>query len=140
MIIFLVWNYRKQIEDMTLIEEYLDNISKMQLSLDDYADKRKVRKSNKLAGRNIKIAECINTQEELKEQFVCLLNSDDRQVRGWVAHHVIERMTYDKATRQKALRVIEDDAVNNPDSVFRLGTKMWLKDYYSAHPEDRLSE
>lgn len=125
---------------MTLIEEYLDNITKMQLSRDDFGDKRKVRKSNKLADRNVKIAECINTQEELKEQFVCLLESDDRQVRGWAAHHIIERMSYDKATRQKALRVIEDDAVNNPSEVFRFGTKLWLKNYYLEHPDERLTE
>ena len=122
---------------MNLIEEYLDNISKMKLSYDDYGDKRKVRKSNKLADRNVKIAESIDSQEELKKQFVNLLDSENGEIRGWVAHHVIERMSFDKDVRQKALNIIEDEAENSPDSLHRLGTKMWLDKYYSAHPDDK---
>ena len=122
---------------MNLIEEYLDNISKMKLSYDDYGDKRKVRKSNKLADRNVKIAESINTLEEIKKQFVNLLDSENREIRGWAAHHVIERMSFDKTVRQKALNIIEDEAANSPDSLHRMGTKMWLEKYYSANPDDR---
>ena len=73
----MTWHFRyiayeidkSEFDDMNLIEEYLDNISKMKLSYDDYGDKRKVRKSNKLADRNVKIAESINTLEELKKNL-----------------------------------------------------------------------
>ena len=123
---------------MNLIEEYLDNIENMKLSLDDYGDKGKVRKSNKLADRNIKIVELINHQPELIMKFVSLLDSEDIEVRAWVAHHVIERMNLDKSIRLKALREIEDESINHPDSQKRLGTKMWLEQYYKANPDDKL--
>jgi len=121
---------------MNLIEEYLDNVIKMKLSLDDFGDKRKVRKSNKLADRNVEIAELIDRQEDLKALFAGLLESEDREIRGWVAHHMIERMSFDKSARQKALKVIEDEAANSPDPVERLGNEMWLKKYYSDNPSD----
>ena len=41
---------------MDLIEEYLNNLANMKLSLEDYGDRKKVRKSNRLADRNRKIA------------------------------------------------------------------------------------
>ena len=123
---------------MNLIEEYLDNIENMKLSLDDYCDKGKVRKSNKLADRNVKIVELINHQPELIMTFVSLLDSEDIEVRAWVAHHVVERMNLDKSIRLKALRVIEDVSINHPDSQNRLGTKMWLEQYYKANPDDKL--
>ncbi len=121
---------------MNLLEEYLDNVIKMKLSLDDFGDKRKVRKSNKLADRNVEIAELIDRQEDLKALFAGLLESEDREIRGWVAHHMIERMSFDKSARQKALKVIEDEAANSPDPVERLGNEMWLKKYYSDNPSD----
>ena len=125
---------------MNLIEEYLDNITKMKLSLDDYGNKRKVRKTNRIAARNIKIAEFINTQEDLKTQYASLLESESLEIRSRVAHHMIERMTFEKALRQKALKVIEDEVANSPDSLNSLGNKMWLKEYYSANPGDRFTE
>ena len=139
------WNNRKSVDDrntddMSLIEEYVYNVEKMQMSLHDYGNKQKVIQHNKLVDRNAAIAESIDAQEKFKEQFVSLLNSDDRELRVWVAHHMIERMTYDKSTRQKALKVIEDDAINNPNGVMRLGNQMWLEEYYSANPDDRLTE
>jgi hypothetical protein len=125
---------------MDLIEEYIDNIKRMKLSLDDCGDKRKVRKNNRIADRNIKIAETINMQEHLKMQFVTLLESENSEIRNRVAHHMIERMSFDKATRQKALKIIEDEAANSPDPLQRLGNEMWLKKYYSDNPGDRFTE
>ena len=51
-----------------------------------------------------------------------------------------QRMTFEKALRQKALKVIEDEVANSPDSLNSLGNKMWLKEYYSANPGDRFTE
>ena len=58
---------------MKLIEEYLSNIKLMKLELDDYSDKRKVKKSNKLADRNRKIAKLIDKENDaIKTEYLCL--------------------------------------------------------------------
>ena len=122
---------------MDFIEEYLINIANMKLSLDDYGDRKKVRKSNRLADRNRKIAAMIEQKyPELKDRFLCLIDAEDEDIRSWTAHHALEVMSYDHADRKKALRVIEDIAENSPDSVQRLGNEMWLKQYYEEHPAD----
>ena len=122
---------------MNLIEEYLSNIKTMKLGLDDYADKRKVKKSNKLADRNREIAKIIDKSDNgIKLQYISLLDSDDADVHNWVAHHVIEIMTFDQPIRKKALNIIKDEAENNSDSLIRLGTSMWLKQYYKDHPDE----
>ncbi len=122
---------------MNLIEEYLSNIKLMKLELDDYSDKRKVKKSNKLADRNRKIATLIDKENDaIKTEYLCLLDSPDEDVRGWVAHHVIELMTFDKTTKAKALKIIQSEAENHPDNLIRLGNTMWLEQYYKDHPED----
>ena len=45
---------------MDLIQEYINNIHEMEMTLDDYGDKKKVKRSNMLADRNRKIAAKIN--------------------------------------------------------------------------------
>lgn len=122
---------------MDLIEEYLINIANMKLSLDDYGDRKKVRKSNRLADRNRKIAAMIEQKyPELKNRFICLINAEDEDIRLWAAHHALEVMSYDYPDRKNALRVIKFIAENSPDSLQRLGNSMWLKQYYEEHPAD----
>lgn len=122
---------------MDLIEEYLDNIANMRLSLDDYGDRKKVRISNKIGDRNRKIATIIEQKHpELKGRFLCLIESEDEDTRGWAAHHALEVMSYDFPDRQKALRAIADIAENSQDRIERLGNTIWLKQYFEKHPED----
>lgn len=121
-------------QSMDLIEEYLNNIASMKLSLDDYGDRKKVQRSNRLAARNRKIAAIIEQKHpELKERFLRFIEAEDEDVRGWAAHHVLEVMSYDSRDRKMALRVIADIAENSPDIVQRTGNKMWLKQYYEQH-------
>lgn len=122
---------------MDLMEEYLNNIASMKLSLDDYGDRKKVRQRNRLADRNRKIAAMIEQKyPEMKGRFLCLIEAEDEEIRAWAAHHVLEVMSYEFPDRKKALRVIENIAENSPDSVQRLGNSMWLKQYYEKHPAD----
>ena len=122
---------------MDLIEEYMNNIANMKLPLDDYGDRKKVRKRNRLADRNRKIAAIIDQKNpEMKDRFLCLTEAQDEEIRLWSAHHVLEVMMYDYADRKRALRVIADAAKNSPDRIQRSGNKMWLEQYYKAHPED----
>ena len=122
---------------MNLIEEYIQNIKMMKLSLDDFGNKRKVNDSNKLADRNRKIVKLIDKgSNHIKLEYVSLLDSNDKDVRGWVAHHILELMNCDKSIRLKALYIIKDEANNHSDNVHRLGSSMWLKQYYQKHPDD----
>lgn len=123
---------------MDLLEEYKNNIISMKMPLDDYDDRKKVRKRNKLADRNRKIAALIEqTHPELKEPFLSFIEADDEDLRGWAAHHVLEVMSYGSPARKKALRVIADIAENSADRIQRTGNAIWLKQYYERHPEDR---
>ena len=109
----------------------------MKLSLDDFGDKRKVNDSNILADRNRRIVKLIDKgSNQIKLEYVSLLDSNDGDVRGWVAHHILELMKCDKSIRLKALEIIKDEANNHSDNVCRLGNSMWLKQYYQKHPDD----
>ncbi len=121
---------------MDLIGEYLQNkIIIDSMTLDDYGEKKKVRKANKLATRNRKIAAIIELKHpELKEQFSDLLLSSDINVKGQVAHHILEVMNYDEKTKSEALKIIEYIANHDDDPIQRLGNSMWLKDWYAKHP------
>ncbi len=122
---------------MDLIEEYLQNIIIINsMTLDDSGDKKKVKKTNKLATSNRKIATAIEQKHpELKERFSDLLLSSDINIKDTVAHHILEVMTYDKKIRFEALRTIEYISKNHDDSIQRLGNSMWLKDWYAKHPD-----
>ena len=67
---------------------------------------------------------------------IILLDSNDEDVRGWVAHHILELMNCDKSIRLKALDIIKDEVNNHSDNVYRLGSSMWLKQHYQKHPDD----
>lgn len=121
-----------------LLDEYLGIIDILdQMTLDDFGDKKIVRKNNKLADRLRKIPQIIEQEQpELKVNFCKLLFHEKRSVRGWVAHHILEVMNYETETRKLALKEIHDIAEHHEDSIKRLGNSMWLKDWYKKHPED----
>lgn len=123
---------------MDIISEYIQNIAYMKLSNDDFGDKKKVKNSNRLAIRNRKIVSLIEkTHYELKDDFVKLLDSDNEEVKRWVAHHVLEIMTVDAPIRKKALSIIEYESKHHEDAPTRMGNTIYLKKYYGEHPEDK---
>ena len=121
-----------------MIEKYLANLQEIHsMTLEDFGDKRKVQRGNKLATENRRIAADIEKKHpELKEAFSQLLSHDDWQVRCQVAHHMLEVMNYPAADRKKAfleiLSVIQKDI-----PIHSLGNKMWLDQWYEKHPEDK---
>ncbi len=121
-----------------LLDEYIGIIDILdQIKLDDFGDKKIVRKNNKLADRLRKIPQIIEQkQPELKEDFYQLLFHEKQSVRGWVAHHILEVMNYETEARKLALREIHDIVEHHEDRIKRLGNSMWLKDWYKKHPED----
>lgn len=124
---------------MDLIEEYLGNLQIINsMTLDDYGDKRKVKRNNKLADRNRQIARDIeNKYPEQKDNFSKLLLHENWKVRCQVAHHMLEVMNYPEEYRRGALNEIKD-VINKNILVESLGNKMWLKEWYEQHPQDRL--
>lgn len=123
---------------MELIEEYLNNLQIIHdMTLDDFGNKTKVRKTNKLADRNRQIATDIeNKYPELKLKFCELLQNSNWKTRSQVAHHMLEVMDYSQEYRKLALDEIRD-VVKRDILVYSLGNSMWLKQWYDAHPEDQ---
>lgn len=122
---------------MDLIEEYRINICNMKLSNDDFGDKKKVKRANQFGERNREICALIEHKyPKLKIEFIELLDSSNEDLRGHVAHHIMEFMTVDRQIRLKALNVIKDVALNSQSATERYGNELWLKQYYKTHPED----
>ena len=123
---------------MDLIDKYLSNLQIINaITLHDYGDKYKVRKNNKLATKNRQIAADIEKKyPEYKEKFAELLSHDDWKIRCPVAHHMLEVMNYSDEYRKMALEEIKA-VINKNIPVDSLGNKMWLKDWFTAHPDDK---
>lgn len=124
---------------MDMIETYLSNLQTINnMTLDDYGDKHKVKRNNKLSSSNRQIAtEIESTYPEYKENFSKLLLHDNWKIRCHVAHHMLEVMNYSEEYRKMALEEIKD-VINRNIPVESLGNKMWLKQWYEQHPEDKL--
>ena len=124
---------------MDLIETYLNNIQTINsMTLDDYDNKGKVKKNNKLATVNRQIATDINNSyPKYKEKFAKLLLHNNREIRCQVAHHMLEVMNYSDEYRKMALDEIKD-VINKNILVESLGNKIWLQQWYEQHPQDRL--
>lgn len=124
---------------MDLIDIYLSNLQKInEMTLDDYGDKGKVRKNNKLAKDNRQIATDIeNIYPEYKEEFAKLLFDGNWKIRCQVAHHMLEVMNYPEEYRKLALDEIKG-VISKNIPVESLGNKMWLQQWYELHPQDEL--
>ena len=132
-------NYKYGVYSMDLIGVYLSNLHKInEMTLDDYANKSKVRKNNKLAKDNRQIASDIErVYPEYKEEFAKLLLDENWKIRCQVAHHMLEVMNYPKEYRKMALDEIKS-VIDKNILVESLGNKMWLKEWYELHPQDEL--
>jgi hypothetical protein len=121
-----------------IIEEYITNVQMIRMSLDELGDNKKVRQTNKIGAKIIKIVEMIEEADaDTKKQFIDLMDSEDEDLKSRVAHHILERMHVDKSIRLKALSIIKEKIENTQDPTDRMGNQIWLKDYYRNHPEDQ---
>ena len=72
----------------------------------------------------------------LKMDFFDLLSAENEDIRLWVAHHMLEDMTYEPIFRKCALKVIRHYArteIAEPG----YSEKGWLKAWYETHPDDQ---
>jgi hypothetical protein len=74
---------------------------------------------------------------ELKNDFFELLSIENKEIRLWVAHHILEVMTYDDETRAMALKEIFL-ARRNSEPSYALSNKIWLEKWLMKHPDDAL--
>ena len=119
---------------MELICEYIS--AALELQDVDYADKKSVRKHNDSADRMRAIARQIEDERpDLKDAFCQLLFHENKSVRLWTAHYMLEVMRYADKSRANALREIT--VATQDDSVDGLGNKMWLAEWLAEHPEDK---
>ena len=116
-----------------LIDSYISAKKKTDLSLDDYASRLAVNRSNRAAMKMRRIALKIDESDfEVKNEFAKML--DIREYGEIVAHHILELMNYDTQIQRRALSVIEEVACGD-ELVASLGNRMWLVDWYKKHPE-----
>lgn len=121
---------------MNLVQEYIMLAIEV-VSFNEYDKNKSVNDYNLKATRMRKIATEIETNHsDLKQEFCQLLSHENDGIRLWVAHHVLEVMNCDKSYRKAALREIRYKA-SADKTANGFGEKVWLKDWYKTHPEDR---
>ncbi len=92
-----------------------------------------LRQNNKLAGKLRAIAKSIELKTpEYKKAFAKLLSHSNSNVRIWCAHHMLEVMNYDDEDRKNALLIILGRSTDS------YGEKLWLNDWFTKNPLDKL--
>ena len=126
------------VEGAKLIEIYLANLQEIHnMTTENFGNRRKVSNGNKLANTNRRIASDIEEKyPDQKEAFAKLLSHDNRDIRGQVAHHMLEVMNYPTEYRKMALDEIKD-VIDKNIPIESFGNKIWLDQWYKEHPEDR---
>jgi hypothetical protein len=136
-VIFFLWyNIRKGGDCMNMVQEYLMLAIEV-VSFNEYDKNKSVNKYNSKATRMRKIAtEIENDHPDLKHEFCELLSHENKEVRLWVSHHILEVMNCDQTRRKAALKEIRHKA-RTDKTINGLGEKTWLKEWYETHPKDR---
>ena len=122
---------------MNLVQEYLVLVNEVVSYRETVYDGATAEVHNRKVKRMDAIAtEIEQNSPELKNDFYELLSNDNKEIRLWVAHHILEHMNYARSFRKTALKEIRRRA-RTDKTEYGLGEKMWLKDWYKAHPKDR---
>ena len=122
---------------MDLIQEYLSLANEVVSYKETVYDGASAEKHNRKVKRMDTIAtEIEKSFPERKNDFQQLLFHENKEIRLWVAHHILERMNYERRYRKNALKEIRCIA-RTDKTVYGFGEKIWLKDWYKKHPKDR---
>ncbi len=110
-----------------LIEEY--NNKAIICSKTDYSNTQSVNENNSAVKRMYEIIDLIKSQFGINgiKEFSKLLGIKDYDINVWSATHLLEKMSPDKETEEKALDVIR--CVANNSDTRGLGFRNWLKAY-----------
>ncbi len=122
---------------MSLVQEYFRLVTEVVDFKVNVYDKDTAEIHNQKVKRMREIAtEIEESCPELKNEFCEILTHDNREIRLWVSHHILEVMNCDKAYRKSALREIRHKA-RTDKTANGFGERVWLKDWYKTHPKDR---
>lgn len=106
-----------------LIDEYKQMVSICNNV--DYSDKNSVRNNNKAVDKMYNIVQTINTDfgKDGVAEFTKLIDETENEINLCASIQMLEKMTVDKITEEKALRIIEQEAKQS------IGMQYWLRDY-----------
>ena len=122
---------------MTLVQEYLRLVTEVVDFRSKVYDRDTAEDHNRKVKRMREIAtEIEESYPELKDEFCGMLAHKNKDIRLWVAHHVLEVMNCDRACQKRALREIRYKA-RTDKTANGYGEGVWLKDWYKTHPKDR---
>ena len=122
---------------MNLVQEYFALVSEVVSYRETVYDDVTAKKHNRKVKRMSAIATEIEQNfPEFKNDFYGLLSNDNKEIRLWVAHHILEHMNYDQYFRKNALKEIRRMA-RTDKTVYGFGERIWLKKWYKTHPKDR---
>ncbi|MBQ7861001.1 MAG: DUF2019 domain-containing protein [Clostridia bacterium] len=121
---------------MNLVQDYLALATEI-ASFNKYDNKTLVKEYNRKISQMRNLASKIEqSNPDLKTEFCNLLSHKNNTIRLWVSHHILEVMTCEKKFRKSALKEIRNIAKTDK-TANSLGEKLWLKEWYKTHPEDR---
>ena len=122
---------------MNLVQEYLMLATEVVSYKKTVYDGITAEEHNRKVNRMSTIATEIELKfPELKNDFYELLSNENKDIRLWVAHHILKPMNYERAFRKAALKEIRRMA-RTDKTAYGLGEKVWLRAWYKAHPKDR---
>lgn len=118
----------------SIIKRYIDYAIELeQINQVSLSQGINLRRNNKLADKLREIAKNIELETpKYKSAFAELLTNENQNVKLWCAHHMLEVMNYDDKDRKNALLVIKDYSINS------YGEKIWLMDWFTNNPQDKL--
>jgi hypothetical protein len=92
----------------------------------DYADKKAVKRNNRAVSRMYEIVHAIRKEfgDTGVTEFAKLIDIKQDRVDLWASIQMLEKMTVDKDTEKRALKIITEDAKDS------LGHQYWLKQYH----------
>ena len=122
---------------MNLVQEYLVLLNEVVSFRDTVSDSASAEIHNKKVNKMVALAaEIEHNAPELKKEFYDLLMNENADIRLWVAHHILELMTYERECRRVAIKEIRR-RIRADKSALGYGEKVWLKNWYQSHPGDR---
>ena len=122
---------------MNLVQEYSALVNEVISWRETVHDGITADEHNQKVNRMRTIAEEIEQAfPYLKPDLFALLSEENKEIRLWVAHHMLECMNYGPICKKRALKVIRHRA-RTDKTALGYGEKVWLKAWYKAHPKDR---
>ena len=99
----------------------------------DYSNKKALKKNNDSVKRMYEIIETVKNEFAADGilELASLLDDENYRTNLWIATQLLENVTLDKQTEEKAFRIVEK--VAKGDDILALGYRYWINDWKSKH-------